>query len=262
MHDLTLIALFSSLAMLLAWLWQQKHQNAGIVDVVWAFGMMLAGPWYAFSGPAPLLLKWMLAILTFSWFLRLGCYLLKRFRSENEDGRYQTLRKTMGKFNGIGFFMFFQLQAGFIWVLSLPFWAVAESHKISLISILLVFPVALIAFWGENTADRQLSEFRSHSANRGQTCREGWWRYSRHPNYFFEWLHWFAYPILGYGGPYQYELWLAPLVMFGFLYFFTGIPFTEQQALKSRGNDYKHYQSTTSIFFPWPPKTNSIVREK
>lgn len=256
MSSWTLLAICSSLSMLGAWFWQQKHKNAGIVDVVWAFGMMLAGPWYAFNGSAPTKLQWILAILTLSWFLRLGLHLLSRFRSEAEDGRYQAMRKAMGQHTGLGFLIFFQLQAGFIWVLSLPFWAVAQNTQPNWLIIFGALVLVLLALWGEATADRQLAEFRKNPTNRGLTCRSGWWRYSRHPNYFFEWLHWFAYPLLGFGGPYQYELWLAPVLMFCFLYFFTGIPYTEQQALRSRGNDYRRYQRETSVFFPWWPQSD------
>jgi len=241
--------------MLFAWLWQQKYQNAGIVDVVWAFGMMLAGSWYAFNGAAPLTLKLVLGCLSFAWFLRLGLHLLKRVKTENEDGRYQTMRKAFGKHNAIGFLVFFQCQAGFIWFLSLPFWAVAQNTQPQLIMIVGSLVIAILAFWGETSADRQLAAFRNNPANKGLSCREGWWQYSRHPNYFFEWLHWFAYPLLCVGGSYSYVIWLAPMVMFCFLYFFTGIPFNERQALQNRGADYRHYQRITSAFCPWWPKT-------
>ncbi len=258
MTQLTIVALLASFAMLVAWLWQQHTKNAGIVDVVWAFGMMLAGPYYAFTGAAPLALQAILAALTFAWFLRLGRHLLTRFKAEHEDGRYQTMRKALGKHAGLGFFVFFQIQAGFIWGLSLPFWAVAQNASPNILAISSGLLLALIALWGESTADQQLAKFRAQPENRGHTCRQGWWRYSRHPNYFFEWLHWFAYPLMGWGSEYQLQLCFAPLIMFAFLYFVTGIPYTERQALLSRGDDYRDYQHTTSAFFPWPPRNKQV----
>ena len=255
MFSLTVVAVLSLMAMLLAWNWQKKHANAGIVDVVWAYGMMLAGPWYALTGSAPLGLKLSLGLLTFSWFLRLGFYLQRRVLSELEDGRYHAMRNAMKDRVDIGFLLFFLLQAGFICLLSLPFWAVAQNTQPQTPLVIAALLLAALALYGETTVDRQLSDFRNSLENRGLTCRKGWWRYSRHPNYFFEWLHWFAYPLMGFGGDYQYWLWLAPVVMFCFLCFFTGIPFTEQQALRSRGNDYRLYQKTTSLFFPWWPRT-------
>ena len=255
MSSLTVVAVVSIIAMLLAWIWQKNNTNAGIVDVIWAYGMMSAGPWYAMTGTAPLFLKLSLGVLTFSWYWRLGRYLQQRVLSETEDGRYHAMRKAMKDHVNLGFLLFFLLQAGFIWLLSLPFWAVAQTTQAQPIAVIAALLLAALALYGETTADRQLAEFRNNPEHKGLSCRQGWWRYSRHPNYFFEWLHWFAYPLMGWGGEYQYWLWLAPVLMFCFLNWFTGIPFTEQQALRSRGEDYRLYQSTTSKFIPWWPRT-------
>ena len=108
----------------------------------------------------------------------------------------------------------------------------------------------------ESLADKQLSQHRNTQP--GVTCRSGLWRYSRHPNYFFEWLHWWSYPLmatgLGLSGKSTWAVWLAPLLMLLFLYRLTGIPYTEKQALKSRGDDYRRYMKETSAFIPWLPK--------
>ncbi len=257
MFSLIGVGVVSIAAMLLVWRWKKSHANAGVVDVVWAYGMMLAGPWYALTGAAPMLLKVSLGVLTFSWFLRLGSHLQRRVFTQAEDGRYQAMRKALQDRANIGFLLFFLLQAGFLWLLSLPFWAVAQNTRPQLPFIIIALLFAAMALYGETTADRQLAEFRNHPEHRGLSCRNGWWRYSRHPNYFFEWLHWFAYPLMGWGGDYQYWLWLAPVLMFCFLYFITGIPFSEQQALRSRGEDYRKYQQVTPMFFPWWPKSET-----
>ncbi|GAB4266853.1 MAG: hypothetical protein Kow0065_17580 [Methylomicrobium sp.] len=262
MFSLIVIALMSIVAMVIAWVWQQNHQNAGIADVIWAFGMMLAGPWYALTGTAPLYLQLSLALLTLVWFLRLGSHLAARVFNQPEDGRYVAMRNALQEKAATGFFGFFLLQAVFIWLLSLPFWAVAHTTDPKPGMVLLALTIAALALWGEATADRQLAEFRNQPSHRGITCRVGWWRYSRHPNYFFEWLHWFAYPLMGWGGEYHYALWLAPLAMFIFLYYLTGIPFTEQQALRSRGDDYRHYQQTTPLFIPWFPHPTPTQQPK
>ncbi len=255
MFSLTVVALMSFCGMFFAWRWQERHANAGIADVIWAFGMMLAGPWYAFTGTAPLYLKIALAFLTLTWFLRLGRHLALRVFTEPEDGRYRAMRLAMKNHVSLGFFLFFLAQAGFICLLSLPFRAVAQNAEPTPVRVVLALLIAAVALWGENQADRQLADFKARPENRGFTCRDGWWRYSRHPNYFFEWLHWFAYPLLGWGGIYQAYLWLTPVVMLCFLCFLTGIPFTEQQALRTRGDDYRRYQQSTSSFFPWWPKS-------
>ncbi len=112
----------------------------------------------------------------------------------------------------------------------------------------------LASVGGEAIADRQLAKFRANPANKGKTCRDGLWRYSRHPNYFFEWLHWFAYVLLAIGSPIAWLAWAGPLVMYVFLRWISGIPYTEAQALRTRGEDYARYQRTTPMLIPWFPK--------
>jgi len=155
----------------------------------------------------------------------------------------------------VGMFWFFQAQAVVALLFSLPFWAAAQSPVAAWNGWwVLGVCVWLASVAGESLADRQLHAFRSDPVNRGRTCRRGLWGWSRHPNYFFEWLHWFAYVFLAVGSPYLWLTILGPVLMFVFLYRFTGIPYTERQALKSRGADYERYQAEVSAFFPWPPK--------
>jgi steroid 5-alpha reductase family enzyme len=104
-----------------------------------------------------------------------------------------------------------------------------------------------------------LQAFRSNSRNKGKVCRDGLWRYSRHPNYFFEWTHWWAYVLIGWQAPYGWATLFGPVIMLVFLFKVTGIPPTEENALRSRGDAYREYQRTTSVFFPWPPKPDRDV---
>ena len=108
---------------------------------------------------------------------------------------------------------------------------------------------------GGAIADRQLRAFARDPANKGKVCDQGLWAWSRHPNYFFEWLHWFSYVLLCWQHPWGWLTVIAPLVMLYFILFVTGIPPTEKQALKSRPKSYRDYQRTTSPFFPWPPQS-------
>ena len=112
----------------------------------------------------------------------------------------------------------------------------------------------VVAIAGEITADMQLNSFKSNAANRGKTCRAGLWKYSRHPNYFFEWLIWVAFCLFAIDSKYGYLALFPPALMLYFLFRVTGIPATEAQALRTRGEDYKRYQETTSAFVPWFPR--------
>jgi steroid 5-alpha reductase family enzyme len=88
----------------------------------------------------------------------------------------------------------------------------------------------------------------------------GLWRYSRHPNYFFEWLIWVAFALFALGSP--AGLWglFSPALILYFVLRVTGIPATEAQAIRTRGEEYRRYQQTTSAFVPWFPRTHQPIR--
>lgn len=244
--------LLASLLMALGWRWQRAHANAGIVDVLWSAGLGGSAVALALCGDGNGWVRFALAALGGLWSARLSGHLWRRVRHEPEDGRYQSLRARWHG-NQVKFFLFFQFQAVLIVLFALPFLAVARNPVASGPWMAAGAAIWLLSVIGESIADRQLARFRAAAVNRGRTCREGLWRYSRHPNYFFEWLHWFAYPCLAAGSPVAWLSWSGPLVMYVFLRWVSGIPYTETQALRSRGEDYRAYQRSTSMLFPWFP---------
>jgi len=253
-QQLLLAWALAALAQGMAWARQQRTRNAGIVDVVWSFGLGASAVLVAATGSGAILPRALLGILGGAWGLRLGLHLWHRVRGEAEDGRYAQLRKRWGDapFKWLGMFQF---QALLVAIFSLPFLAVAANPLARWNG----WFVAGVALWlcsvgGEAIADRQLARFRADPAHRGTTCRIGLWRWSRHPNYFFEWLHWFAYVLLAIGSPFAWLAWTGPLLMYVFLRWISGIPFTEAQALRTRGEEYARYQRSTSMLFPWFPK--------
>ncbi len=254
---LLLIWALAAVAQSLGWLWQRRRANAGIVDVIWAGGVGMAALVAALCGDGAVPARIALALMGALWGLRLAWHLWVRVRGEEEDGRYRYLRAHWQGHQG-RFFLFFQAQALLIVLFALPFVAAARSPQTGVWPWLaLAVAIWIVAVVGEAIADRQLARFRADPANRGRTCRAGLWRYSRHPNYFFEWLHWFAYVALAVGAPQGWLAWAGPLVMYLFLRFVSGIPYTEQQALRTRGDDYRAYQRSTSILIPWPPRKDS-----
>ncbi len=114
--------------------------------------------------------------------------------------------------------------------------------------------VWLVGFLGETLADWQLDRFRKKSKNAGHPCQTGLWRYSRHPNYFFEWLLWCGYALFALPSPWGLLGIVSPALIIYFLFRVTGIPATEAHLLKSRGQEYLDYQRTTNAFFPWFPR--------
>ena len=233
---------------------QRRTRNAGIVDVCWAGGMAAAALYYGVVAEGSTLSRYLAAMMGGLWGARLSLHLLWRVMHEDEDGRYRYLREHWGD-SQAKFFGFFMLQAGFTALFSVPFLIAANNPQPSLnLWLVAGMLVWFLSLCGESIADRQLAKFRNNPANRGSTCRAGLWRYSRHPNYFFEWLHWFGWALLSVGSPYPWLSLLGPLLMGASLVWVTGIPFVEAQSLRSRGEDYRRYQQETSMFFLWPPK--------
>jgi steroid 5-alpha reductase family enzyme len=257
MMTLLVIYLACAVAMTGVWLWALKIKNIGIVDVAWAALMGLAGIFCAVVGTGSSIARLAVASMAGLWAWRLFYSLYKRVSHEPEDGRYQALRAA---WNGSAakFFIFFQGQAVIVALFSLPFIAAANNSAVGFnIWLVLAILVFLVSVAGESLADKQLAAFRGNSANRGKTCRTGLWAWSRHPNYFFEWLHWFAYLFLAIGSPQFLLSLVGPVVMLAFLYRVSGIPWTEAQALRSRGDDYRRYQQEVSAFFPKPPRNSA-----
>lgn len=247
--------LMSSLVMTAAWYFSMRVNNVGYVDVVWAALMSAAAIWVSYQGVGSDLPRSLVALFGGIWGARLCIHLLNRVLHEPEDGRYQSLRAT---WNGspAKFFVFFQMQAFIVTLFSIPFYAAASRHYNELsLWTLGAIAVWLISVSGEYIADQQLAKFRTDPGNKGKTCRDGLWAYSRHPNYFFEWLHWFSYVLLAVNSEYFIYSLVGPIVMLAFLYRVSGIPWTEAQALRSRGDDYRQYQKEVSPFIPWPPRS-------
>ncbi|ABC27251.1 predicted membrane protein [Hahella chejuensis KCTC 2396] len=240
---------------LLGYLVQTRSRNAGWVDVWWAAGVGVTGALYALVGTGELALRLTVAVIYLVWFGRLAWHLANRISHTEEDGRYAALRAWAGDRWRSVFLGLYMMQASWVWIFTLPAWVLSQAQTPPAPLYAAALALVVAAWMGEALADRQLATFKADSQNQGKTCRQGLWRYSRHPNYFFEWLHWFAYPLLGAASAWNLWLWLAPALMFVFLYFITGIPFTERQALRSRGEDYRDYQRRTPMFIPWRPKS-------
>lgn len=234
------------------WAISVRIKNYGLLDVAWSYGVAILAPIYAYFGPAVAAHKWPIVIVGVLWSLRLGTYILLRVVGHHpaEDARYETLRK---RWPGTGmFYLFFQMQAVLVAIFSLPFLLISFDTSPTLSALEVAgLALAILALGGEALADRQLRRFKADPANRGAVCQAGLWHYSRHPNYFFESLIWWAFFLVALSSPYGWITLICPLLMLTFLWKVTGIPLTEEYALKSKGDAYREYQRTTSAFIPW-----------
>jgi len=243
-----------SVVFALLWLRQVRTRNATSVDAAWSTSIAVLVAAYAITATdVDLATRVLVGVMAAVWGLRLAYHLWAHRvrREETEDGRYAAMRETWGDKQQIGFFVTYQVQAGLAVLFSLPAWGALHLAPSPGPLHIVAALVWLISISGESIADNQLSRWRANPDNRGKTCRAGLWRFSRHPNYFFEWIHWWAYVLLA---PTSICAWIGPPLMLLFLFRLTGIPWTEAQAIKSRGDDYRAYQRDVSVFVPWFPK--------
>ncbi|NUN71050.1 MAG: DUF1295 domain-containing protein [Bacteroidetes bacterium] len=239
--------------MCLLWLIYRLTGKPMIVDAGWGFALALIGIFYAFIGEGDLTRRIILGVMTGIWGIRLGSYLLvTRVIGSHHDARYDMLEKEWQKNIPFRYFLFYQYQAFAVVLVTLPFIVIARNPSAEL-SVLEYIAVALwfISVVGQTVSDAQLNAFKNDPANKGKVCQRGVWNYSRHPNYFFEWLIWMAYCSMALAAQDGWIGIFAPIIMLYLLLRVTGIPLTEANALRSRGELYREYQRTTSAFVPW-----------
>jgi steroid 5-alpha reductase family enzyme len=238
----------------------KRIDNYGIVDVAWSFGFGPLAVFYGIYGGGALPRRLLIAAMAVLWSLRLGAYLARRVLGhlQVEDGRYQQLRRDWaGNFN-VKMFQFFQYQALVLVALSVPFLLAARNPSPALHPLeIAAAGVWLLAVLGETLADAQLTAFKRKPGNRGRVCEDGLWSWSRHPNYFFEALVWVAYALFALASPWGWIAICCPALILYFLLKVTGIKYTEDQLLRSKGEAYRDYQRRTSAFVPWPPRPSS-----
>ena len=238
-----------------AWGLQLKTKNGGLVDAVWAITLGGLAVLYALTGSAPVETRLLLAVMGGAWGLRLGWHLWLRNWGKPEDFRYAQFRKDWGEKVNVKMFWFFQFQNIFTLLLSASaFIAVAyRPDAAPLWAIALALAIWAVSVSGESIADAQMERFRRNPSNKGQVCRDGLWRYSRHPNYFFETVFWLSFVPLAVGAPYGWVTLGAPLVMAFLLTKLSGMPLLEKE-MAARKPGYADYMAKTSPLIPWPPK--------
>jgi steroid 5-alpha reductase family enzyme len=245
---------FAFVLMLIVWAISVRIRNAGIVDIAWSAGFAPVAIFYAAYNHGLPMRCWLMAGMVTLWSLRLGLHLYVRVMGHHpvEDVRYAELRREWGARANAKMFGFFQLQALLLVVLSVPFLIVCLNPNPAIqIQEWIGLGLWAVALAGETLADSQLKHFRENQNNHGEVCQVGLWRYSRHPNYFFEWLMWVAFYVFALGSPLGCATIYCPALMLYFLVRVTGIPMTETLSVKSKGQKYITYQRTTSAFVPW-----------
>jgi len=249
------IAIVVPAAFALAWVLAVKIDNYSVVDAAWALGIGGTACFWLAVGPGDPVVRFAAVAAVGFWSLRLGGYLHRRIHRTHpqEDARYARLREVWKGREKSAFFGFFQMQAVSVVLLALPFLAI--SHKSAPWGLFesIGLAVILIGLVGESLADRQMAAFKHRNSDFKAVCREGLWRYSRHPNYFFESVIWWGFYVFACGSPWGWVMIHAPISITWLLLRVTGIPPTEAAAVARKGDAYREYQRTTSPFIPLPP---------
>jgi len=241
----------------------RRINNYGIVDILWSYAFALVAIACATCEGGWIGRRMLIAAMAVIWSLRLGTHVLVRVTKHHpaEDARYAQLRREWGDKFPSKMTGFFQLQAASVVVLCLPFFLSCRNPAAGFSLLEIAGPaVWLIGICGEALADAQLAAFKNNPANRGLICQTGLWRFSRHPNYFFEWTIWMGYFLFACGSPWGWISLTSPACILYFLLGVTGIPMTEQQSLRSKGDAYRRYQRTTSAFVPWFPQKEELKK--
>ncbi len=236
------------------WLVALKIKIASIVDILWAasFGIMAFLYWLLIAphhiAPLPIIILVLIVI----WSFRLAIYLgFRIFRhGRKEDSRYAALKEKWGDRATLNLFIFYQFQGLLIFILSLVFPFIFLNTTHFLPQHFIGIALALVAIVGEALSDWHLSRFKTKHPQ--SICDVGLWKYSRHPNYFFQWLAWCAWAVLATDLSYPLSLvtWAAPAIMYYLLRYVSGIPLTEKLMLQKYGAPYRSYLETTPPFFP------------
>ncbi len=250
---------FVLLVFTVTWAIGKRAGNYSIVDFVWSGTFSLVAIWFYLSSsgwePRRLAICGLVAI----WSLRLGTHLYRRIMSHHpeEDARYTKMRDEWGENQHRNMYFVFLFQAAVLYIMISPLVLITYQgqthfHLLEWIGLAL----GLISIFGESTADAQLRAFKK-TAEKHEICKTGLWRYSRHPNYFFEFLFWTSIFLVALPHPWGWTMIISPLTILVLLLKFTGIGASERHLLRSKGEAYRDYARVTSSFIPWPPKRSS-----
>ena len=242
--------------MIVGWIVSLIYRNVTIVDSLWGLGFVLIA-WLTFimsNGFWPR--NFLIALLVTMWGLRLSLYLSWRNWGKGEDPRYGGWRKKAGdRFWLVSLFKVFILQALFLWVISISLQMgqlAPRPDTLTWLDGLGVF-VWVTGFIFESAGDWQLAQFKSDPVNKGRVMNRGLWAYTRHPNYFGEFLVWWGIFLITLSTPNSWWTILSPILVTAVLLKMTGIPLTEKGLIEKRPG-YSEYIRRTSAFVPWLPK--------
>ncbi|HAN77080.1 MAG TPA: hypothetical protein DCQ31_04525 [Bacteroidales bacterium] len=246
-----IMALMTSL-----WIASVYLKNVSIVDMFWGVGFVVAAGVYYYFGQGYEPRKLMVTGLVAIWGLRLSVYLAWRNVGKPEDFRYQEFRRKYGahRYWYVSFFQTFLLQGVLMWFISAPLLGaqyLQSSANLNFFDYLGVV-VWLIGFTFEAGGDYQLARFKGNAANKGKVLQTGFWKYTRHPNYFGDSAVWWAFGLFALAAGSYFTI-IGAVLMTALIIKVSGVALLEK-SLKTNKPEYAEYIRKTSTFIPWFPK--------
>lgn len=251
-----------SIVMSFAWVLQRRTGQSGWIDATWSFAIGTASAFVALApieAGQPTARQYLVAALALAGSLRLGVHIALRSLGAGEDPRYHDLAIEWGADFPRRLFWFLQIQAACAFLLSLAVYLAARNPAPWPATTDVVgAAIILVAIAGESWSDATLTRFRKTRGPGRSICMEGPWRWSRHPNYFFQWLGWVGFAVIAVNlsgeWPQGWLAALAPAFMYWLLAHVSGVPPLEKYMLASRGDAFRAYQAQVNAFFPGPRK--------
>ncbi|MFA8435301.1 MAG: DUF1295 domain-containing protein [Marinifilaceae bacterium] len=240
----------------LLWIWSIIITNVSIIDLFWGLGFVVVNSFYLYMSGEPDTRKILVFALVTLWGIRLTIYLSWRNIGTGEDFRYQEFRQKYGikRYWWFSYFQTFLLQGALIMIVSLPLLGVntaPQSKSLTLLDCLGIF-VWIVGFAFEAGGDFQLARFKQNPNNKGKVLTTGFWKYTRHPNYFGDAAVWWAYALFCLAAGKYWQI-IGSLVMTLLIIKVSGVALLEK-TLSSTKPQYQDYMRRTSSFFPWFPK--------
>ena len=240
----------------LLWIWSVRITNASIVDIFWGAGFVVVNTFYVFHLEKIELRNLLVSVLVLIWGLRLTMYLAYRNIGKGEDYRYQEFRKNYGekRYWWFSYFQVFLLQGVLILIISLPLFGVhysGFSAPLFWLDYLAILTWA-IGFIFEAGGDYQLYRFKKNQKNKGKVLNTGFWKYTRHPNYFGDVLVWWSYGLFSIAAGGYWQI-IGAIFMTFLIIKVSGVALLEK-TLHNTKPKYKEYVEKTNSFFPWFPK--------
>jgi steroid 5-alpha reductase family enzyme len=240
----------------LLWIWSVFIKNVSIVDIFWGVGFVVVNAFYVYMSGELNPRKILILVLVSIWGLRLGIYLAIRNIGKGEDFRYQEFRRNYGpkRYWWFSYFQTFLLQGVLIMIVSLPLLGVNSSSNSGDLKVLdyIGIVIWLIGFTFEAGGDYQLMRFKRDVRNKGKVLNTGFWKYTRHPNYFGDSAVWWAYALFSIAAGSYWQI-IGSVVMTLLIIKISGVALLEK-TLNNTKPQYREYIEKTNSFFPWFPK--------